>query len=173
MSAKRWCGRAAAGTESAAMNPMVEAYGDPDEGTPYVLASDYEALEASWARCEERCARIPKLEAQIERMYRLQAQHTVAEGMLMQERDRHKAESAALREALVRAHDTMLMVDCADLGRSDRDALYAAREHAKAVLGTEGRSQSNCIAPNCNCPEGRCAAAEGAVNPLTRKGHSE
>ena len=43
---KRWCGRAAAGTETAAMNPMVEAHGDHDEDTAYVLASDYDALRA-------------------------------------------------------------------------------------------------------------------------------
>ena len=43
--AKRWCGRAAAGSETAAMNPMVEWHGDPDEDTSYVLASDYDALE--------------------------------------------------------------------------------------------------------------------------------
>ena len=44
---KRWCGRAAAGTETAAMNPMVEWHGDSDEDTPYVLASDYDTLRAS------------------------------------------------------------------------------------------------------------------------------
>ena len=40
----RWCGSAAAGTETARMNQMREAFGDPDEGTAYVLASDYDAL---------------------------------------------------------------------------------------------------------------------------------
>lgn len=50
------------------------------------------SLERSWARCEELCLergkKIAKLEAQIDRMYELQAQHTESNGMLAQERDR-------------------------------------------------------------------------------------
>lgn len=49
---KRWCGRSAAGTESAGMNPMVEWFGDDDQDTPYVLASDYDILLAKVARLE-------------------------------------------------------------------------------------------------------------------------
>jgi len=49
---KRYCGRAAAGTESAAISPMVEWYADggDDQQTPYVLASDFERIEADLAQ---------------------------------------------------------------------------------------------------------------------------
>ena len=49
---KRWCGRAAAGTESAAMYPMVEWYADggDDQQTPYILASDYDVALARIAQ---------------------------------------------------------------------------------------------------------------------------
>jgi len=60
---KRWCGRSAAGTESAAMNPMVEAHGDHDEDTPYVLASDYDALKSELAAAK---AELDALQKQID-----------------------------------------------------------------------------------------------------------
>ena len=59
---RRYCGRAAAGTETAAMNPMVEWHedGGDDQDAPYVLASDYDRLLAHVDALE---ARIAQLEA--------------------------------------------------------------------------------------------------------------
>jgi hypothetical protein len=49
---KRWCGSAAAGTETARMNQMREWYpdGGDDQGEPYVRALDYDHAIAHLAR---------------------------------------------------------------------------------------------------------------------------
>jgi hypothetical protein len=47
-----------------------------------------------------------------------------------------------LRDALIKAHDAMLTLNPSDLGKTDREALYRAREYARDVLKrTEAHAQ--------------------------------
>ena len=89
---KRYCGRAAAGSETAAMNPMVEWHedGGDDQSTPMVFASDYDALAADLASVKaERDSEIARVHDERSEKYQLELRILD----LLAERDR-------LREAL-------------------------------------------------------------------------
>lgn len=103
------------------------------------FAREADEARASWARCEERCASIPKLEARIERMYELQAQHTESNGMLTQERDRAIARAEKAERELAEAKREQSISDVAvDRIAAARDE---ARSYAERMLGALRRVQ--------------------------------
>lgn len=147
---QRWCGRAAAGSETAAMNPMVEWHGDADEDTPYVLASDYDALERELAEAKRSISDATRERDEARSMrdnYKRWAQERAVEA------DQNSAYAERFKAALRRiaitndedcrhAHDSRLMTEMArqalaetpEIGNTDQRRHTAIQQVGNGAL---------------------------------------
>lgn len=143
---KRWCGRGAAGTETAGMNPMVEWHGDPDEDTPYVLASDYDALERKLRAAKDHVTLLKAHIAQLTAPGEYDELLPWLRDPVYQDWPHVSKDAATAIEQLqarVRMAETMLN-DAQERFLAENDALRIRAEQAEARLAAYGRHRNYC-----------------------------